>query len=333
MAVTIKDVAKLANVSPSTVSRVISENAKISKDTKARVYTAIEHLGYHPNEVARSLANNSTNVLGLILPNSESDLFNNPFFILLMKGISIYAQKKGYNIMYSFSKDENEEIHLLKKFTNGRTVDGIILLRSNQNDKCIEYLKEISYPFVVVGRPENLENVLWVDNDNFNAMYDVVNRLSLKGNKYIAFLGAVPGMNMSKDRLDGYKKALETHVISYDENFVAQGNEFSEQCGYESMLKILKYKTPTAVVATDDLLALGAVKAINENCESNISIVGFNNIPQAEYKYSKLSSVDINAEGLGQSAAKLLISKLKGDEELSVNHFIVKTNFVDRENN
>lgn len=236
--------------------------------------------------------------------------------------------------MYSFSKDENEEIDIIKKYTLGKTVDGIILLRSNQNDKCIKYLKEIDYPFVVVGRPENPENILWVDNDNYNAMFNVVSRLIDNKKKQIAFIGASHDMNMSKDRFAGYKKALEDHGIPFNERLTAEGNEFSEQNGYELMQKILKYKKPDAVTATDDLLALGAIKALKEIDSANdISIVGFNNIPQAEYKYSRLSSVDINSEELGKSAAKLLINKLIRSNETLVNHLIIETKFIDREKN
>lgn len=330
MAVTIKDVAKIAEVSTSTVSRVISDSPKISEDTKKKVFKAIKALGYHPNEIARSLANNATNVLGLILPNNENDLFNNPFFILLMKGISIYAHKKGYYIMYSFSKDENEEINLIKKYTNGKKVDGVILLCSNENDKCIKYLKEIDYPFAVVGRPENSEDILWVDNDNFQAMYSVVNKLILNGNMDIAFIGAVSNMNMSKDRLEGYLKALDVHGISYDEHLIEVKNEFTEKCGYEAMVKILNYKRPTAVVTTDDLLAFGAIEAMKKYQAEGVSVVGFNNIPQAAYRYPNLSSVDISAEELGHYTAKLLINKLQGSNEILVNHFIVGTNFIER---
>jgi DNA-binding LacI/PurR family transcriptional regulator len=331
LSITLKDVAKIAEVSTSTVSRVISNSSKISDETKIKVNKAIKDLGYHPNEIARSLSNNSTNILGLILPNSEIDLFSNPFFILLMKGISIYAHKKGYYIMYSFSKDEIEEIDLIKKYTNGRAVDGVILLKSMQNDKCIEYLKKIEYPFVVVGHPEQSEDILWVDNDNFQAMYNVVNKLILKGHKCIAFIGGNSKMNMSRDRLQGYTKALDIHGISYDENLVIEQNEFTEKCGYNGMMSIFKYKRPTAVVTTDDLLAFGAIEAINENNANEISIVGFNNILQIAYRYPKFSSVDINSEELGYSAAKLLINKIQSSNEILVNHFIVDTTFIDRE--
>jgi len=132
LAITIKDIAKLANVSPSTVSRVISNSPKISQETKEKVYKAMKELNYEPNVIARSLANNSTRILGLILPTSEDDLFENPFFMQAMKGISVYAQKKGYYTMYAFSDNEEKELEFIKHYVRSKLVDGIILFTSRQ---------------------------------------------------------------------------------------------------------------------------------------------------------------------------------------------------------
>jgi DNA-binding LacI/PurR family transcriptional regulator len=331
MGATIKDVAKLANVSPSTVSRVIANNPKISDETKQRVYDAIEELKYHPNAIARSLASKSTNTLGLVLPNEAEDLFKNPFFIQIMTGISVYAQKKGYYIMYAFSKSEEEELEFISSYTGSKLVEGVILLTSRTNDKCIEFLREADFPFVVVGRPEITQGTMWVDNDNFQAMYKVVDYLIAKRHKSIAFIGGPRELNVSQDRLDGYKRALLAHGIVVDCNLIAEEQDFTEALGYEAMNRILKQAPkPTAVVTTDDLLAYGAMKAINEKASEKISVVGFNNTPLAAYQNPPLSSVDINAEKLGYYAAKLLISKLKEGSQ-PANHYIVETNLVERE--
>lgn len=331
MSATIKDVAKIAGVSPSTVSRVISDNPKISEETKLKVSTIIRELNYHPNVIARSLANSSTKMLGLILPNNEENLFKNPFFIQIMTGISVYAQKKGYYIMYTFSNDEKEELNFIKNYTNSKMADGIILLTSRSNDKCINYLNKSNYPFVVVGRPENAENTLWVDNDNIKAMYNVVTNLIQKGHTSIGFIGGPKDFNMSRDRLSGYINAHEDNGLAVNENFIEQENDFSEKCGFSAMRKICKFKEqiPTAVVTTDDLLAFGAIKYNSEKNNKKTAIVGFNNTPLAIYQTPPLSSVDINAEKLGYYAAKLLVQKLKS-EEMSTNHFIIDTNLIER---
>ena len=168
MKVTIKDVAKEANVATSTVSRVLSNSPKISEKTKEKVHEAIKKLNYKPNAIARSLANNKTRILGVVLPEDADDILNNPFFINAMKGMSMYAQKKNYYITYKFSKTQQIERKHLKDIINSNLVDGVILLRVSEDDKNTTYLRSIDFPFVVVGRPDNPEEVLWVNNDNID---------------------------------------------------------------------------------------------------------------------------------------------------------------------
>lgn len=170
MPITIKDVAKLANVSPSTVSRVISNNPKISDATKVIVRQAMEELKYSPNLVARSLTNRSTKTLALLLPGSDDDFLQNPFFVKAMRGISNYAKKQGYYILFTHPDKNENELTLLSNLLNSRWVDGVILTTVKEQDERIEYLKTQSEPFVVIGSPNDKDNVLWVDNDNVNAM-------------------------------------------------------------------------------------------------------------------------------------------------------------------
>lgn len=330
MGVTIREVAKEAGVSPSTVSRVIANSPKISDETKGRVEIAIKKLNYHPNAIARSLANKSTKTIGIVLPNEAEDLFKNPFFVQAMTGISIYAQKKGYYIMYTFSKNEDEEVDFIKNFTSTNLVDGVILLIARSKDKCIDFLEEMEYPFVVIGRPEETKGALWVDNDNFQAMYKVVSKLFAYGHKQIAYIGGTSEWNVSKDRLNGYKQAHMINGAQFDESLILEMEDFTEEYGYKAAEKLLKSSEPTAIVTTDDLLAFGVNKYFKENNIDNIALVGFNNIPLAEYQTPPLASVDINAQNLGYHAAKLLIDKLNNEEGMS-SHYIIDTNLIERE--
>lgn len=328
--VTIKDVAKEAGVATSTVSRVLSNNPKISDETKERVNEAIKKLNYKPNAIARSLANNKTRILGVVVPSEADDLLMNPFFINAMKGMSVYAQSKSYYITYAFSKDENSELDIMKEITNANLIEGVILLRVKEDDKSIKYLKNINFPFVAIGRPEEIDDVLWVDNDNFHAMYNVVNKIIHKGHKKIGFIGAIENLNMSRDRLEGYKMALEVNGINYDDNLVIHTNLFNEDAGYDAANKLLENNNVSAIVATDDLMAFGVRKLLNEKEMNGISLVGFNDIQLAQYQNPPLASVNINADKLGYNAAKLLIEKL---EEIKTKntHYIVNTEFIERE--
>lgn len=330
MAVTIRDVAKAAGVSPSTVSRVLTNNPKISEETKLKVKEAIEKLNYRPNAIARSLANKSTRTIGIMLPNEADDIFKNPFFIQAMTGISGYAKENGYYIIFSFSKSEEEEIEIIEDFVSSNLVDGIILLTVRTNDKAIEFLKKENISFSVIGRPNDTQDILWVDNDNFQAMYNVVSSLLQHGKRDIAFLGAGMDLNVSKDRLNGYIQAHNVHGIKVDENYIYECNKFDENEGYKAAKRILKYKLPKAIVVTDDLLAFGVNKALKEANIKDVALVGFNNIPLSEYQDPPLASVDINAQKLGYYASKVLIDKLKNVKNSNA-HYIVETKLIERE--
>jgi DNA-binding LacI/PurR family transcriptional regulator len=329
MAVTIKDVAKRANVSPSTVSRAISNYSRISDETKKNVYAAMEYLNYKPNAIARNLASSTTKTLGLIIPNQDENLFKNPFFIQAMRGISIYSQKKNYKIMFNYSSNTDDDLNLIREFVNSKWVDGIILLTAYEDDPCIRFLSQIEFPFVVIGRPENPNEILWVDNDNFQATYQVVSHLIQNGNTKIGFISGPLHYVFSKDRLEGYKKALEIRNMEFNNKLVLNANDFDEEQGYKAMSEICKDIIPQAVVTTDDLLAIGALRYCKEN-DLQVNITGFNNTVLSRYHNPTLTTVDINAEELGYNAAKLIISKLDGRKS-NINHFIVDTSLIKRE--
>ncbi|WP_297422460.1 LacI family DNA-binding transcriptional regulator [Clostridium sp.] len=330
MKVTIKEVAKEANVSPSTVSRVISDSSQISEETKEKVREAIKRLKYKPNAIARSLANKKSRILGVVVPNEAQDLITNTFFIQAMKGMSRYAQNKKYYITYAFSEDEKTELEYMNNFITSNLVDGICLLRARSDDKSIKFLKEMKFPFVVIGRPEETEDLLWVDNDNFQATYNLVNELVKKGHKSIAFLGAKKEWNVTKDRFKGFKVACEINGISIQENSVVMVKDFNEKEGRIGIIKLLEGSNPTAIIIEDDVLAFGALKVLNERNIKDIDVIGFNNNPLDEFQSPPLSSVDINSAELGYYATKILIDFLESNERIT-DHYIIDTKLVKRE--
>ena len=330
MKVTIKEVAKEANVSTSTVSRVISDSPQISQKTKEQVREVINKLKYKPNAIARSLANSKSRIIGVVLPNESQDLITNPFFIQAMKGMSGYAQSKKYYLMYAFSEDEKSESDYINNFITSNLVDGVCLLRARSDDKSIKDLKKWGFPFVVIGRPEESEDMLWVDNDNFQATYNLVNEFIKKGHKDIAFLGAKNEWNVSKDRLKGYKVACEINGILIQDENISMRSEFSEQEGMNGAIELLDNSKPTAIIVEDDILAFGVLKILKQRNIKNIEVVGFNNSPLAEFQTPPLSSVDINAKELGYYAAKILIDSLESNE-ISINHYIIDSKLIKRE--
>ncbi|MCK8059045.1 MULTISPECIES: LacI family DNA-binding transcriptional regulator [unclassified Fusibacter] len=328
MPVTIRDVAKLANVSPSTVSRVIADHPKISNQTKTIVLHAMKELNYKPNAIARSLANRKTSTLGIIIPNSDENLFSNPFFIQVMRGISIYSQKHGYRIVYTYSSKEEEEVKFIKEYIESNLVDGIILMTTVKNDQCTKFLREADFPFVVIGRPEHTEKTLWVDNDNFQAAYNMVNLLIGKGYTKIGFIGGSLSYNFSSDRYDGFLRALNVRGIDVNPDWVVHSSAFDVVSGYEACAKMFEHDGPEAIVTIDDLLGYGAMKWLDEMGKNEVKVTGFNNIQMSVYQESNMTSVDIHPDELGYQATKLLISKLAGSAVH--NHCIVDTDIIER---
>ena len=320
--------ARAAGVSKATVSRVLSNNKAISEETTQKVRQVITELGYKPNQMARSLARSSTKTLGVILPIDASDSFGNPIFIQMMQGISMYAQEKHYFLMYAFGKETEEERNI-KDFSSNGMVDGVIVLKSEVNDKVIKTLRESKFPFVVIGRPGRETSALWVDNDNFGATYELVETLVSLGHKRIAFVAAKPKWTVSKDRLEGYKRGLEMHNIPFDESLVYHGEAFTEAAGLEAITHFKDQVTYDAVIATDDLIAVGVQEAHNKFDMPDKIIIGFNNTMIGNYQKPKLSSVEIYGEKLGYEAAKLRIHAVEG-KETDPRHTIIETDLVKR---
>jgi DNA-binding LacI/PurR family transcriptional regulator len=319
MAVTIKDVSKLANVAPSTVSRVIADNPRISEETKRRVREAMKELGYHPNLNARSLANKSSQAIGVIIPRSADKAFQNPFFPEVVRGISKIAHDKELALYISTGATEKELYEDVLRMVQGRRVDGIILLYSSVDDKIMTFLQKQKFPFTIIGKPEkNMDNITHVDNDNIMAAKDVTDYLINLGHQRIAFVGGNINLVVTVDRLNGYKQALQNANLPFCEDYIVH-EEFLLEGGQEAITKLLSLEEPpTAIIAADDLMAFGMLRILDEiglSVPDDLSIVSFNNIMLTEVSRPTLSTVDINIYQLGFQAAKCLTEKIENPNE------------------
>lgn len=314
-AVTINDVARKAGVSPSTVSRVISKNPKISAPTRDRVLKCMDELGYHPNAIARSLASNKTWAIGVIMPATSQDLFLNPFFPEALRGIVKSASNSGYDLLLSTNTESGEELEVVKQFVLGSRVDGIILMTSRVNDECVEYLCARDFPFSLIGSPDGLdEKINHVDNDNYMAAYEVTRYLSMLGRRRIAMIAGNENLIVTKKRVEGYKRALIESNLAFKHNYLFTGS-FDEQTGYEcgSIIAAMTER-PDAVIVTDDLVAYGAVKVfegLGVKIPKDIAVASFNNSVLSRYFNIPITSVDINAVMLGEQAMRLVLKAIE----------------------
>lgn len=326
---TIKDIAKRVGVHPSTVSRVIAGKSKVSDSTKQRVLEAMKQLKYRPNMAARTLVSKSnTKIFGVLLPNSNEYLFHNSFFIQVLSSISIYAKKFGYYVIHSNGREEEQEVMILRDLVNSHWVDGIILTTVRDNDGCIDYLQSTDMPYVVIGHPNTDIAPYYVDNDNIQAMYNAAKRMIDLGYKKIAFISGSTEFTVNKHRLEGYKKAMKQSGLPVTKDMVFTGED-TENTGEAAMAKFMQKFIPEAVVTTDDLIAYGACQYFFYRQGRYLPVVGFNNTPVSRYRNPAFSSVDINAQKLGEYAARLLIDQLEENQAKEKFH-IVDTVLIER---
>ncbi|WP_257349210.1 LacI family DNA-binding transcriptional regulator [Pseudalkalibacillus decolorationis] len=331
MAVTIKDVAKLANVAPSTVSRVIANNPRISEQTKRKVREAMEYLGYHPNFNARSLANRSSKAIGIVMPSSAEKAFQNPFFPEVLRGISTKAHEKEFTLLMSTGTTEEEIYRAVVGMVQGRRVDGIVLLYSRVDDPVMAYLYEQKFPFMVVGKPYKDDNkISHVDNDNFKASRQLTDHLISNGHERIGFVGGSVNLVVTTDRLLGYEKALQVARIPYRSEYIIN-TDFALESGKQAVSELMSLsEPPTALVVTDDLMALGVLRMFNDmgvKVPKDVSVTSFNNAMIAELATPSLTSVDINIYELGYQAVDNLLKSIdkpdRPPSKIKVGHRII----------
>lgn len=313
--VTIKDVAKHAGVSPSTVSRVIADHPRISPDTKEKVRAIMSELGYYPNAIARSLVNQTSNSIGLIRSRLTEENFANPFFPAVIQGISSVAYKHRLSLVLSTSKTFQQEDEECLDLLRQRRVDGVILLASHRNDQLIPRLTSDAFPFVLIGRYEGPEEINWVNNNNVEDAKNAVRYLLNKGHTQIACLDGDPRYVVSSDRVIGYKQAFLEHKLPVPEGLI-EHSEFSVEGGYLAARRLLERKQQfSALFAVDDLVAIGAMRALQEQgikVGSEVAVVGFNDTILGACVQPALTSVHVPIYELGQIAVQMLTAQIYG---------------------
>ncbi|URN95216.1 MAG: LacI family transcriptional regulator [Candidatus Pristimantibacillus lignocellulolyticus] len=312
--VTIKDIAKVAGVSPSTVSRVISNHSRISKATTAKVKRIMEEMGYHPNVMAKSLVSKTTRTLAIVLPRPAEELFQDFFFGELLRGILAHSTRAGYDMLLAAATSPADENDTIARLVLGGRVDGVILLSSRQNDPLVSILSKHDFPTVLIGRTDGHDNIITVDTDNVLASFDATTHLINQGHTKIGFILGVPNLTVSVDRLAGYHKAMEEAGLPVKPEWIVDA-EFLQQSGFRAMSFVMDIADrPTALVVIDDVTALGVLRGLNElgyNVPNEISLVSFNNIAVSELASPAISSVDIGTYQLGYTSSHLLVRRIQ----------------------
>lgn len=320
--VTIKDVAKYAGVSPSTVSRVVSNKGTISEETRKRILDAIDELGYVPNYSARSLVNSSSDTIAVVVSRTPRSL-DNAYFTDVLQAIAGEIDKFDKEILLIFASSSQEEKEKIKRLYETHRIDGVIKLSVMEDDMALKYIAENKVPCVVIGNPDRKNKILWVDNDNQMAMEEVMESVISDGHEKLAFVGGSPNLMVTKDRLSGFKKSMISNKLTFTNEDIYYV-DFTEEDAYRNADKIIN-KAYDYVICTDDMIAIGIKKrAIERNID--VKVTGFNNTKEASLYFADISTVDIKTQKLGKWAVRLLVGKLNGDA--TITNKIVKTEFI-----
>lgn len=310
MAITIKDVAKAANVSVATVSRVLNKHSNVSDETVEKVNKVMEQLGYSPNTLGRDLRKSETKRILAITAGTEQSFYSD-----VLKGMDEAAFAQGYDILIATTHDDPEhEMHLLKMLMS-HSVDGAVLLGAKQEASTISKLAENHNIALCLERMEGC-SVLTVSIDNVKAGKDAVNYLISKGSTRVGLISTEARSQSSVDREKGYRLALEEHGIPYDENLVYFGSYESES-GFAGCKHLLELDNPpTAIFSISDMIAIGAMNyAISKgiNIGKDLLFFGFDNIAYSHIFVPHLSTVEQPGYLQGKLVIEKLISNMRSD--------------------
>lgn len=340
--VTLKDIAKKANVSTATVSYVLNDSGQVSKETRERVISIVKELNYKGNEIAKSLRTNKTNTIGVIV--EDMTVFNSPHII---DGINEYVEQKGFHIILSnlrlnkkisnnfekinkISSEIEENIHDLLK----RQIDGIIYIGEHPRDvteivKCIE--KPVIYTYCYTSREKDYT----VNYNDREAAYNATKYLIEAGHEKIAVISGLIDSISTHQRLQGYQQALADHNLIFDPEYIKTGNwEF--ETGYEKCKELISLENkPTAIFAFNDLMAAGVIDAANKmdiKVPKELSVIGFDNREFSSFCKPALTTIDLSLKKMGIKSAQILIdiiNKNKIEEETT--DIKLKCNLIERE--
>ena len=334
MAVTIRDVAALAKVSPSTVSRVCKDHPSISKETKEKVRRAMAQIGYEYNDQPGEAECKNTRTMGIILPPSTRQTYENPFYLEAIRGISQFCNSHKYISTIVTGQNNEEILEAVRGMVQNHQADGFIMLYSKEDDMIVDYLYNEGITYVLIGKAkQNANQTIYIDNDNILAGLEATEYLYELGHRKIAYLGSESIKVFSADRKTGYQTALLRYDLPIENRYIIEVEDvYLDEC--EALISMLKAEDhPTAIVVSDDILAVSLERVCIQcglSIPEDISIISFNDSLFAKLTYPPLTSVDVNSFQLGIEAASQLINHIE-NPNLMATKIIVPHSIVKRE--
>jgi LacI family transcriptional regulator len=308
---TLDDIARISGVSRSTVSRVVNADPNVRDQTRKKVQEVIQKFNFQPNLAARGLAAGSTQVIGLVIPVGISSIFSDPYFPLIIQGISSACNQHGYSIMLWLAEPQYERRTIGQIMHNG-LIDGVIVLAMLLDDPLIDRLSESNLPFATIGRHPASEKTSYVDVDNRLGACKGVSYAIRTGHRRVALIGGTRNSVSGQDRSQGYLDALRECDLPVIPELITEG-DYSDTGGYLAMKRLLP-SHPDAVFAASDAMAFAAMRAIHEaglHIPEDIAIVGFDDIPPAATSKPPFTTVRQPILLTGKTVAEMLIDMIE----------------------
>ncbi len=308
---TIYDVSILAGVSLATVSRVVNNNAKVSDKTRKKVHDAMEQLGYRPNNIAQSLASSRSNSIGVLVSQLDG-----PYYGPMMRQIEAVLRGANKHAIFAAGHSDAEQEQEAMDFLLNRGCDALIVDVEALSDEYLVKLSQSKTPLVLINRHIEALSDRCVHLDNVQGGYLATRYVLEQGHTQLAFIAGPHEKLDARDRLTGYRKALDEFGIRFDAKLCCEG-DYHEEGGYQAMRHLLDAGRPfTCVVCANDQMASGAIAACMERglkVPGDISFVGFDNIPFPRYISPKLTTISNPIEAMGLAAASWILRQTYGE--------------------
>lgn len=329
---TIKDIANQANVSTTTVSRVINDHPAVNNETRKKILKIIKKNNYRPNTVARSLSTSKSNTIGVFFTDNFNSGLHHPFFREVIYGLEKFMGDKGYDIVYFTNRQWGDSFSYLDKCQD-RHVDGVVLMGVLKDDPNLPKLLASDIPVVFVDIDIKEKNASYVISDNISGAKKAVKYLYELGHRKIGMLMGIKTAKPTNDRFIGFKEALKELDLKYTSNWVFNG-KYSEEGGYRAAEKMLNLSDrPTAVFCQSDNMAIGAMRAIEDagfKVPDDFSVIGFDDIEVSSYVKPALTTIKQNKKKMGQSATQLLVSMIEKSKN-NISPIILPVELIERD--
>ncbi|NGM83221.1 LacI family transcriptional regulator [Paenibacillus sp. 7124] len=331
MSYTIKDVARLADVSIATVSRVLNRSKPVSPEVREKVMKVVDELGYNPNPVARTLIMKESTLIGVLIPDVA-----NTFISMFVRGIEKELIQHGYTtLLCNTNGDTDVELHYLNLLRD-KYVDGVILLTSAPKPEQIEFFNKNDVPVIFSSHTDKDGRFSSINIDDYQATYDAAKYLIELGHRSIAFFCGPMDYYQTVRRYDGYKQALADHGITARPEWVFD-KDYNLDSGYKSGMELfarVQEDHPTAVCCVSDMIAIGAIRAAEDNglrVPEDVSVMGFDDIPIAGAYRPKITTVRQPVYELGSGSAQMLLKQIREKGTGSCESRVLPHGIIERE--